>query len=738
VSQGYQVILDNQLRDIRGGNLLSYQIQKPFALVAYSEQEGAVLSWLENTFSALQEMYRPMAFQMIKNVDFYNAIQHLNEVGMDTYAVLDRRGEYLDEQDLFVMNHARDFVNQKVAGITRYKPNLNVLPWNNSYRDRLGAKFSKRTIDTIYQHNDAAQVARDVAFHAATCGEGYAFVKFDTTVGELSQEQIQIDQVGIQTGIIDPTEGMIPYTGPNGEQTFLDKRMRIGDVALEALYPWMVLKEPAMSWKDVNYIFIIRIKHIDQVRMENPNVDIDERAGRVDGPWYNTYHTWMDWGEYVCEVEFFHRRVEYLDAGFYAKFIPGVLLESGALPNSNGKLPVARFTDYDDLKTPHGRSFLQDIRPPLVLHNKMMNLMYRNIAIAGHPKLMVPRGTVNINSMAGGPFVVEYEPPYEPKIMTFNAISNELFKLPEVMMGQIQQIAGVFGLSRGDVVPNARAASILNMYEEQEEQRNGVLTDKWIAFQEKMGRLVLDCAADNYKPDDARSVKIFGRNNSYKLRELMDIDGLKGPSDVRIDRTTSLAETKQGRIDQIVQLSNMPLANPSGQPQPGLFTPEQVLRMIDLADSETFFDMATAAVDAAESENEDMYESIPVDLPQEYQSHIIHWMQHYQFIQSKEFSDTANVPEEVRRAFVDHIMVHEMFMYQQAKKSLAFAVELNKCVYFPAFLKIGPEAGLPEMQLTIAQIMMIHQTPPMPPEAGPAPTQAPAPQESQQTAEEEQ
>lgn len=731
MSQGYKSIMDQQLRDIRGGKSISYDTIKPFALIAYSEEETLLLSWLENTLGCLQQMYQSMGLQMLQNVDFYNGIQHMSGMGWGNGndLAVDSKGAYLDDSDIFVMNHARDFVNQKVAGLTRYKPKLNVLPWNNSYRDRLGAKFSKRTIDTVFAANDADQVVRDVAFHAATCGEGYALVTFDPSIGELSKEQIQIDQIGLQNGLINPREGMIPFVGVDGEETFLDKRMRIGDVRTESICPWMVLKQPASCWKDVDYVFILKIKHIDQIRIENPNINIDEKTPRIDGAYYGQFCDWIDLGEYVTEAHFYHKRTEYLDGGFYAKFINGVLLEAGPNPDSNGALPVARFTDYDDLKTPHGRSFLQDIRPPLILHNKIMNLMYRNVAIAGHPKLMVPRGTVNINSMAGGPFVVEYEPPYKPEIMTFNAISGELFTLSKDMMGQIQQVAGVFGLSRGDVVPNARAASILNMYEEQEEQRNGVLTDKYIAFTEKLGRLSLNCAADHYTPDDARSVKIFGRGNTYKLRELMDIDGLKGPSDVKIERTTSLADTKQGRIDQIAQLSNMPLSAPSGQNQPGLFTPEQILRMVDLGDSETFFDLATAAVDASEAENEDMYEGIPVDEPQEYQSHIVHWMQHYQFMQSKEFSDTSSVPQEIREAFANHLMVHEYYMYQLAQKSLAFAVELQKCVYFPAFLKIGPQSALPQMQMTIAQIVVSHQMPP--PAQAPMPPQPAAPASSQ-------
>jgi hypothetical protein len=298
--------------------------------------------------------------------------------------------------------------------------------------------------------------------------------------------------------------------------------------------------------------------------------------------------------------------------------------------------------------------------------------------------------------------------------MTFSGISGEMFKLSSDFMSQIQQVAGVFGVSRGDVIPNARATGILNVYQEQEEKRNGVLTDKWIAANEKVAERVLDCAALNYKNEDARTVKIFGKNNQYKLRDLLDVSTLRGPVDLKIQRTTALADTKQGRIDQIVQLLQASsVADPTGT-RP-LLTREELIGLLELGGTDDFVDMVTSAIDAADSENEDMYEQVAVDPPQSYQYHIIHRNRHLQFMQSKEFSDSTSVPEEIRVIFKDHVTVHEVYMYQLAKSNAIFATELAKDISYPSFLKIGPESGLPEFQLTIAQIAQIAQMPPPPP-----------------------
>jgi hypothetical protein len=160
----------------------------------------------------------------------------------------------------------------------------------------------------------------------------------------------------------------------------------------------------------------------------------------------------------------------------------------------------------------------------------------------------------------------------------------------------------------------------------------------------------------------------------------------------------------------------MSVLGKDGIPQTGIFTQEQIFRMIEIGDSDSFFDVATAAIDAAQSENEDMYEKMEADPPSKLQAHILHWNEHFQFIQGADFNDTSNVPQDIREAFFTHLAGHEYFMYMQAIASLTFAQELMKIVYFPCCLTIGPLSGLPELKQTIVQIVNAHlMPPPLPP-----------------------
>lgn len=700
MARGYHAILEEHqnrlMGEMSGGNALT--TLKPLFTLG-SKDDDEFLKALEANLSVLEDEAEPRALNQIRNIRFYKAVEGLSQNGgaeMIRYG----SGRPMRKDQMFVLNHARDFVHQKVARLMRFNPDVNVTPQNNEYTDRLGAKFSKRVIDNLFYINDSRQLFSDRLTEGSVCGETFMFVEWDPYIGDKDPTMFKLQQ-DAEKGIDGSS-----FVDQGGEQIPLDIASRVGDISYRTPLPWLVWHEPAVKWKDVNYIFYAEIKHVDEIAAENPGVDINPATLNPTLHREGGYGPGFQLGEFTVQYTFYHRRHRFLESGAMARFIPGQLLYRGPLPYSHGELPVARFTDYDDPENAHGISFLEDIRPPLVLFNKLWNLKYRNLAIGAHPKLMVAEGSCNINSLANGPFVVEYQYPMKPELITFPTLNPELFTVTDKLMAQVSQLSGTFGVSRGETITNARAASILNFYEEQEAKREESQTRKKNAFTEKVARLSLATAGDFYRPDDGRIIRVVGKTNRYKVQKVEDVAKLSGPYDIKVEFTSALAETKQGRIDQISLLSQMPLStNKNDEAKPGLFTREQVLRMIEVADIDEFYEMATASADAAESENEDLFEGLPVAAPAPFAMHLVHWNVHYQFLQSREFTDTQGVPPQVRAAFLEHLLTHEMWMYEQAKKSLTFAQMLMENVYYPAVFEFGPNP-------TIPQLIMLHQLPP--------------------------
>lgn len=705
----------------------------PFPLIDYEEPE-TLRKWLENTLECLEDEQCTRAYRQLSYARFYNAI---NDTGLkDSRNYENKDGQRFSSSARQLFNHARDFVDQFVSRMMRYPPNLNVLPNNSEYRDRIAARFGKRVIDNVFRINEVESVLQGWLQEAKICGESFLFTTFNPNIGELHPDwkklsnftEKQQKRIRRQAGEREVGGLRRRFENSDGDSITLDIAKKVGEIEYENPVAWLVFHETQVKWRDVNYIFKGKLKHIDQVVAENPEVDVNRlQVLDMEKNRNGSYGPGFKYGNWVVEYEFFHRATELLDDGFYARFVPGVLLKHGKLPYSHGKLPVVRMTDIDDKLNAHGRSFFDDLRPPLLLHNKMIHLMYRNVALGAHPKWVVQQGSVNFDSLANGPAIMEVEPgAAEPKLVTFNTVGNDVFTLSNDFLKQTEKLSGTFPMSRGQQLPNARAAQILTFFDEKEQERESRQVAKYIKAIEKLGELTLGTAGDFYQSSDQRTIRIIGRTGVHRIKRIEDTAKLSGPHDVKVERTTALADSKQGRISQIAELQKLPLGDKEGMG--GLFTREQILRMIEVADNRTFFDMATAAVDKAESENEDMFEGEEVHDPVEWEAHIIHWNVHFQFMQSREFTD--GVPDEVRNLFVDHLRATEFFMYMFAGKSASFAQGLLANIYFPAVFKIGD-------QPSISQLVMMHMqgTPPVVgqdgsvsgPPAAPSPVNAPEP-----------
>jgi len=682
------------------------------------KDENTLLEWLQETLLCLGDENASRAENQFTNIQFYEGIHTLKEAGPSVQAQ-DGQARPISLENRFVMNHILDFTVQKHSRFLRYSPNLNVLPWNNEYKDKLGARISKKTIDHNFYSLDVDGHLSDLVMNAILCGEGYMFVEWDKYKGDLDQEVKRAQE-------LKERQIISSFQNTNGQEINLEQIKRIGDHTCTVPLPCHVLTEPRIKWPDVNYAFKATLKHIDELKAENPgvnfsnvNVPTPSKTNKSD------YGMSAHRGEWHIQWEFYHKHHRFLPKGKYVRFVDGILLEAKDLPYTHGMLPIVRFTDYDSVVSSHGWSFYESLKLPSVMINNMMKVAYRSFCIAAYPKLIAAENSFNFYSMANGPFVIEYTPGVgnPPELVTFNGVQQEFFQLSDHVERFMEKNSGTFGVSRGEAMPNARARSILNFYEEQEEKRESSQIRKYSAAIEKLGKMILTNSGQYYKPDDQRTLKIVGKNNSYKVRVLDDVTKLTGPYVVKVERTTALSESKQGKIDQIATLSSVPLSDPqSPGGTTGLFTREQILQMVEVADVDTFFEMATAAAERANSENEDLFENYPVEAPSEWQAHLIDWNVHFQFMQSREFSDTRGLPQEIREKFIRHLMAHEMFLWQKAQTNMKLCQLLTENQYFPAVF-VPPPGSWP-----LIQVLMMLQQPPMPPEMmGGAPNMEPAP-----------
>jgi len=698
---------------------------RPLFAIDYRNDEAALKKWLQDTLACLQEENEGRARNQLRNISFYNGIHAL--ANNESIRAVDYDKQPITMENRFVMNHILEFTLHKQARLMRFSPNINVFPWNNEYTDRLGARLGKKIIDSAFYIHDIDTHLGNVTLEAAICGESFLFNLWDPFAGDIDPIVAKAEERASIVG---------EFKTADGEVIKLSSISRVGDNSFEHPLPWHVLHEPKTRWANVNYVFVAKIKHIDEVEAEYSGLKkteleaIKKTAQPKEESADSQGVEFAKFGNHVIEWTFYHKVTRFVPKGYFARFYNNVLIEHGNLPYLHGQLPCSRFTDYDDPTNAHGVSFYESLKLPSVMINNMMKVAYRSFVIAAYPKLIMQQDSCNMYSMANGPFVVEYAPgAKEPKIVSFNAVNQDFFPLSQHVETFMEKNSGTFSISRGGTVPNARAGSILNFYEEQEAERESSQIRKFNAFIEKTAKQTLSNFAAFAKPEDGRTIRVVGKSNQYKVLKLEkeDFDKLSGEKDVKVQRTTALSESKQGRIDQIVALSALPMAGEEGT---GLFTREQILQMVEVADTPTFFEMSTAAAERAMAETEDLYEGKKIPPPQEHQALIVDWNVYFQFMQSAEFCATDGIPEEIKKRFIEHMRTIEFFLYEKAKYNLAMATTLGKNKYFPSVYRLKPT------DLPLSQIVLMLSNPPQPPAmAMPPGPQAPLPQDGGQAIE---
>lgn len=650
-----------------------YDSIKPLWSIDLDDNEE-VLKWFKSAIDGLRDRQTARAEVMLRNRDFYASIQDLalGRTGIQR----DREGRpVVDKFSRLTVNQIYDLTEHFVAQMTRFAPSIAVIPPNSEYNDRVAAKMSKAFIDYLFYVNDIDDITEDCARQCRIFGESYCFVEWNDSKGDYAPEVGEASALSLRIPLLD-RDGQ-PVLNSDGDPLYIDNKPKVGDVDYTVVLPWHVFVQPKGKWKDVEWVIKVSAVDADYLKARYPDYadDIDSKTTSHE---YAVDYLSADTNyNEILQFEIYHKHTEFLDKGRYIKLIPGVVLENRDLGYSHGELPVVRLTNIDLPGELHGASFFQNILLLQVTLNNLYSLAYTNISLGSHLYWLVPTsGNVDVGKLRNSASVIKYQGTTPPRIETFRTVGPEIWKVIEMVEQKISSISGRQPISQGVVPPGVEAGIAMTFLEEQENQRANVDIKKHNAFIKKLARLSLAVCGDKYQEGDGRTIRIVGKNNIFSIKAL-DVAKLGGPYDIRVQRTTALSESKSGRLSQILALEGR---------FPGMLPREQVLDMLDLANDQRFYDLATVAVQSAEHENELMLEGQPVQPPEIYEEHIVHWQSHVKFIQTRQFKE--DVPLNIKQLYYDHIEAHEYFMFEKAREgtvSPVFIQKLQSLEGFPVF-----------------------------------------------------
>lgn len=638
--------------------------REPFYKVL-DKKEADIHKWLVDVSDALIEQSQSRTKVQREHLLQYRGVSVRK---MDRTRDRDRNVRRLSKMQKFVINHLHDLTETKVSQMTRIKPAIEVLPTNDEWEDRASAKVVQKIIKHLWDLNNVDYITQKMHRYARIFGESYLFILWDKDAGDLHPSFVQARDLGLDS-----------FVTEDGQEIDVNKqKLMTGDVCYEVELPWRVFLQRKPEVEKVEYVFRISLEPTEELKDDYKGKKIEKSDSVSVFDTDSLESRFVE--DHTVVIEMWHKHTDKIPNGFYAKFTADSLLESSDLPFSHGKLPFVRLTDLDVPDVLNGVSRYETVGAIQGMYNNISTLIAKNIYLTAHAKWVMPRGAAKIEHLGNDHTVIQYQGQVPPQLIQTAPNPAEVYTFREQLKQDMQVVYGSHGISRGEVPKGITAASALQFLNELESERASTDISKHAFMVKDIAKMSMAVAGDKYEPDDGRMVRIVGKNNKFLIRSF-DTAHLSKNYDVRFDNSTGLPEQKSAKIQRILEAM---------QRNPHMLSGERWEELLDLGDTEKMNTLITAAVEAADAENEDILAGREVGEPQEWEDHIQHWQSHVRTMQGRQFKEDVD-PVAVAK-FKDHLFWTEEAMLDKARRNPEFAAKLATLTLFPIFVHSGFEA----------------------------------------------
>jgi hypothetical protein len=636
--------------------------------------------WLMGELEYLKEENRERFMRILRCQALYRGIQYTQQETRE-----ERFIQNSTQIQRITVNQCYDLVQQKVARLIKYRPGIAVLPANDEFQDKLAASNVDGWLQYVWYRQNFDGVTQPEYVQAVrTDGEAFLFVTWDKEggdyVGEFdSSMQDQMYAEGEVTLMDDHNHAVLDS---KGNPIVVKSPIFQGDVKYEIVRTTDVLLDRVVKWEDCNYLFRREVISVEEAKIRYPdgadNIIADNSALVYD---HEKFQVRKARKNEIVLWHFYHKRAKGLERGRYIVFSNRGIVKSVPYPYKHRKLPCARLIDVKLPGELNGHSGINLIAPIHGAYNNATNAILKNQMLVAHPKWIVAAGSVKLESLGNDITIVQYKGPIAPQLAQMNPTAPEVFAFRDKLKEEMQQVYGIYGVSRGDPPPGIKAGVALQFLAEQESERQNEDVLRYNDWLKEVAELTIAVAAQYYPKDEKRMVRIMGSDKAWTTTAF-DPKHLQKAYDIRIQNSSALPNSKAARIQTLIDLR---------EAAPNSITEERFLDLIDLAQDKKFIDQATASVRSAEAENEAMLNPdspLPIAEPTEYEEHLAHWNVHAIRIRSWDFKN--RIPEEVQQIMIDHQRTHEYMMVERAKIDPQYFQQLAALKGFPMFFTLAP------------------------------------------------
>lgn len=621
------------------------------------------------------------------------------------------------------VNRIKQIVETLLSKYMSNKTNFFVTPRNtDDWSQERKAKTGKRILDTVLSERKFEAVKRVFVNDALIFGESYILVKWNKDIGPTTSKKIVSAEFEDERDV-------------SPKEVQLQKRM--GDVDFENIDPRYIIVQQAPRYKESEWVLIEDYHFPEKMKLQYPELSDDIVPSDMTDNDMHFCSSSLDNIQLkgmVRRYRIFHRATREMPEGRYIEATDEVILKNESLGSKriikDGLFPVVQLTDHNEYGSPRGaaNSVLNPARPlQLAIHN-LWSILLRNIAkfspIRVWPAEMDPKileqGTAQDVILSGHPSIT-------PQLLSQDPVSGSMMSAIQQLDTKLLQLSHISPALEGQGGTNmeVRSGAMLEIFKEQDAARTLPMNNKISEALSEIASLVLAIAADNYKKNEKRMSKIFGKKSRFSQQGL-ELDHLDVPMDVRIVRGSAMPTTVEGKIAMIERLFAL---FPPEEGQRPLMSREEMIDILELGEPEKFYDSVTSSIDTAEKEIGEIQDGKIPSAPIPQLELYSYYDTYLRAAQHPDFKDEIPDPETFEKMAISgegsgagfvlasQLNEIEMIMWEKAQTNPMVQQELQlRFPFFPTIFSPEPEDILDPQELEEEQAIP-EELPPLSPEA---------------------
>jgi hypothetical protein len=635
------------------------------------------IKWFSDTRPILEEHARRMIEDAWSNLLWYTG-EYLPLQSMRFRTPDGRDVEVPRQLSPFVINYLAYLTDKRASDLSIYKANHEVLPETDTEDDRMGA----RALSQATQYIKRAYRIDDLFNRAEKWNMVFSHIYVGTDwngkIGDRKKDE-------------------------KGKLT----NEREGDVEVKLIDPWHILLWPTRNYEKVPFaVQVMDVLHVEEAKKRYNNLNIkpgnESSLFTFSSPFVEEIRP-----EEVVIYRSIYKPDEFLEHGVVIEHTKDMVLkwEDKNYPWSHKQFPWARYTDIDVPGRLYPISFYQHVKPMQHTYNNLSGLLKKYIFTVGHPKWSMVRGACNIKSLGNAATIIQHRPGQPPVLNQVRSIGPDPFTFRDALKNEMTLFANSHQISLGNLPPNTRSGIMISRLQEIENRQRGPQIDKRNEFMAEVLLQIASIIGDHYPlQSKERLARVVGKNLVDEVIGLKDVN-VYSQYNYLIRNPSGFSAEMSGRLEEIAFINQ--------NIGPNLLTEQQKLDIIGIGLENRYYDAKTAALKAAQKENQLMSDGKEVPPPEEHEDHISHWNEHMLDVQMFAFK---KLPRKIQNMKIDHIMGHEELMTTLAINP-AYGQRLLMLDGFPRFYVPPPQPT--QEELTGApppEAMMPQEAPPAAPQ----------------------